>query len=57
MYDQIIKNFITLWFWPYFVIGTIDEWTKLGITLNGVRPINLCQPGQTKQSKPEVPQI
>jgi len=47
IYDQVMKNFITMWFWPYFVMGNLDDWQKLGITLNGARPINLCQPKKT----------
>ena len=37
--DAYIKFFVTAWFWPYYVMGNLDEWQKLGITLNGVRPI------------------
>jgi len=37
--DAYVKLFITAWFWPYYVMGNLDEWQKLGITLNGVRPI------------------
>lgn len=41
--DQLIdfqtKLFITAWFWPYFIMGNLDSWQKMGITMNGVRPI------------------
>jgi len=37
--DAYVKLFITAWFWPYYVMGNLDEWQKLGITLNGARPI------------------
>jgi len=37
--DLQIKMFITSWFWPYYVMGNADDWQKLGITLNGARPI------------------
>jgi len=37
--DQWVKTFITAWFFPYFIIGNLDDWQKLGITLNGIRPI------------------
>ena len=55
--DTYTKCLVLNWFWPYFLMGNIHEWTKLGITLNGARPINLCQPNQAKQSKPEISQI
>ena len=37
--DAYVKLFITAWFWPYYIMGNLDEWQKLGITLNGARPI------------------
>lgn len=37
--DAQIKFFVTAWFWPYFIMGNLDSWQKLGITLNGVKPI------------------
>lgn len=37
--DAQIKFFVTAWFWPYFVMGNLDSWQKLGITLNGIKPI------------------
>ena len=41
--DQLIdfqtKMFVTAWFWPYFIMGNLDSWQKMGITMNGVRPI------------------
>ena len=37
--DNYVKFFVTAWFWPYYVMGNLDEWQKLGITLNGARPI------------------
>ena len=39
IFDFQVKIFLTLWFWPHFVMGNIDNWQKLGITLNGIRPI------------------
>jgi hypothetical protein len=54
IHDQIVKNFVTLWFWPYFVMGNYDDWQKLGVTLNGIRPVNLCQTDQTKKSQPQI---
>ena len=41
-FDESVRIFLISWYWPNFVIGNFDEWQKLGITLNGVRPINLC---------------
>ncbi|NDG32534.1 hypothetical protein EB118_20975 [bacterium] len=37
--DANVRMFVTNWFWPYFVVGNLDSWQKLGITLNGARPI------------------
>ena len=37
--DLYVRQFITLWFWPYFIMGNADTWTQLGITMNGARPI------------------
>lgn len=49
IFDFYTKIFITSWFWPYYVIGNLDDWQKLGITLNGAKPINLCQPQPTQK--------
>ena len=38
-FDESVKLGINLWFMPYVIIGSLDEWQKLGITLNGARPI------------------
>ena len=40
-YDEIIRQWVTLYFWPYFVAGNLDDWLSMGITLNGSRPVNL----------------
>jgi len=40
--DAYVGMWVTAWFWPYFVMGNADDWQKLGITMNGVRPI--CNP-------------
>lgn len=41
--SNMIDNFVRLWlisyYWPYFVAGNIDDWMKMGITLNGLRPM------------------
>ena len=37
--DANIQMLVTGWFWPYFVMGNLDSWQKLGITMNGARPI------------------
>ena len=42
--DAYVGAWVTVWFWPYFIMGNADEWQKLGITMNGVRPI--CGPNQ-----------
>lgn len=38
-FDQYIRYFLTCYYWPNFVLGSQDEWVKLGITLNGAKPI------------------
>ncbi len=40
-YDELVRQWIVMYYWPYFVAGNADEWTKLGITLNGMR--NICK--------------
>lgn len=55
--DLYVKYFITSWYWPYYVIGNLDDWQKLGITLNGIRPINICQPKPAKHPQITKPQI
>ena len=37
--DHYVAVFVTAWFWPYFVMGNLDGWQKLGITLNGIKPM------------------
>lgn len=41
-YNSIIDAYVFLWlkmyYWPYFVMGNLDEWAKMGVTLNGIRP-------------------
>ncbi len=37
--DAYVGIWVTAWFWPYFVMGNADAWQKLGITMNGVKPI------------------
>lgn len=40
-YDQSVRWFLLSWYWPNFVMGNYDDWMKLGITLNGARPIKV----------------
>jgi hypothetical protein len=40
-YDESIRWFLIWYYWPNFVIGNVDDWIKLGVTLNGIRPVNL----------------
>lgn len=42
-YDELVRQWLLMYYWPNFVIGNFDEWQKLGITLNGIRPVNLCK--------------
>lgn len=37
--DAYVGLGVIMWFWPYFVMGNADTWQKLGITMNGVKPI------------------
>ena len=38
-FDQMIKLSLTYYFTPNFIIGNVDDWMKLGITMNGARPL------------------
>ena len=38
-YDEYVRLSLISWYWPNFVMGNFDDWVKLGITLNGIRPI------------------
>jgi hypothetical protein len=38
-YDELVRQWIVLYYWPYFVSGNLDNWMKMGVTLNGVRPM------------------
>ncbi len=42
-FDESVRWYIHWYYLPYYLAGKQDEWTQLGITLNGARPINLCQ--------------
>lgn len=37
--DAYAGMWVTAWFWPYFIMGNADAWQKLGITMNGVKPM------------------
>ncbi len=37
--DAYAGMWITAWFWPYFLMGNADSWQKMGITMNGVKPM------------------
>ena len=41
-FDEYVRLFLVNWYWPNFVMGNFDDWQKLGITLNGAKP--LCKP-------------
>lgn len=41
-FDQNVRMFLLYWYLPNFIMGNYDDWQKLGITLNGARPVNLC---------------
>jgi len=41
-FDEMVRHWITWYFFPYYIAGKSDEWTQLGITLNGAKPI--CRP-------------
>jgi hypothetical protein len=38
-FDESVRWYLHLYYWPYYAAGKQDEWAKMGITLNGVRPI------------------
>ena len=42
-YDESVRQFLLWYYWPNFVMGNADDWMKMGITLNGMRPVNLCK--------------
>lgn len=41
-YEDFLDMYVLIWlkmyYWPYFVAGNVDDWCKMGITLNGIRP-------------------
>ena len=37
--DWQVSVFVTAWFWPYYIMGNLDSWQKLGIIMNGIKPI------------------
>jgi len=39
-FDQYILWSLMFYYYPLYQLGQQDEWTKMGITLNGARPIN-----------------
>jgi hypothetical protein len=39
VFDEWIRLMLIGYYLPYFVVANADEWLKLGVTLNGVRPI------------------
>jgi hypothetical protein len=49
--DAYVGIWVTAWFWPYFIMGNVDSWQKLGITMNGARPLCITQPYQNQNSK------
>jgi hypothetical protein len=42
MLDEMARIWITAYFWPYFIMGNMDNFKEIGITLNGIHP--LCKP-------------
>ena len=41
-YDESVRWFLIWHYWPNFVMGNADDWISMGVTLNGIKPINLC---------------
>lgn len=41
-YDEFVRQWITLYYWPYWVVGNADNLMSAGVTLNGIRSI--CKP-------------
>ena len=43
-FDEYVRQWLMWYYWPYWLAGNIDELISSGITLNGIRPANLCKP-------------
>jgi len=41
-FDESIRWFLIWYYWPNFVMGNADDWISMGVTLNGIKPVNLC---------------
>lgn len=42
VFDQWVRLMLIGYYLPYFIVGNADDWIKLGVTMNGVKPI--CKP-------------
>lgn len=38
-FDEFVREWLLIYYWPYFLAGNIDDWINLGITLNGIKPM------------------
>lgn len=47
-FDEFVRQWLKCYYWPYWLAGNMDDMMAAGITLNGVRPANLCQPNKSK---------
>ena len=43
-FDEFVRQWVTLYYWPYWLVGNMDNIVGMGITLNGIRPPNICKP-------------
>ena len=41
-YDELVRQWIIAYYWPYWLAGNLDDLMAAGVTLNGIRPVNLC---------------
>lgn len=43
MMDEFVRLWLLSYYWPYWLAGNYDNLMSMGVTLNGMRPVNLCQ--------------
>jgi hypothetical protein len=49
-FDELVHQWLRAYYWHYWLAGNMDDIISAGITLNGIRPANLCQPQKNKKS-------
>ena len=43
-FDEAVRLWIIMYYTPYYIAGNVDNWLNLGVTLNGVKSSNICNP-------------